>query len=100
MYDGTGYCAAHADQAGPWRRREQGTTTQRGYGHAWRKKRNRILWRDKHLCQLCLANYRHTQATDVDHITPKARGGSDDDSNLQSLCTACHKDKTARESNE
>ena len=30
----------------------------------------------------------------VDHITPKAKGGTDDDDNLQSLCTACHDAKT------
>ncbi|ENB3256608.1 HNH endonuclease, partial [Escherichia coli] len=28
---------------------------------------------------------------------PKAHGGSDADSNLQSLCWPCHKAKTARE---
>lgn len=36
-------------------------------------------------------------ASTVDHITPKAHGGTDDDINLQSLCWACHKAKTAKE---
>lgn len=35
-----------------------------------------------------------TPATEVDHITPKAEGGTDDRSNLQGLCTDCHKAKT------
>ncbi|WP_272575920.1 HNH endonuclease, partial [Providencia sp. PROV273] len=40
---------------------------------------------------------RAVEAKTVDHIKPKAHGGTDDDSNLQSLCWPCHKRKTARE---
>ncbi|MDM7498745.1 HNH endonuclease, partial [Escherichia coli] len=36
-------------------------------------------------------------ARTVDHIIPKAHGGTDDDSNLESLCLECHRAKTARE---
>jgi 5-methylcytosine-specific restriction protein A len=36
-------------------------------------------------------------ATHVDHIKPKAHGGTDDDDNLESLCAACHRAKTATE---
>jgi HNH endonuclease. len=36
-------------------------------------------------------------AKHVDHIIPKSQGGTDDDGNLQSLCAACHRAKTARE---
>ncbi|EHS1339913.1 HNH endonuclease, partial [Escherichia coli] len=36
-------------------------------------------------------------AKTVDHIIPKAHGGTDADCNLQSLCWPCHKAKTARE---
>jgi 5-methylcytosine-specific restriction endonuclease McrA len=36
----------------------------------------------------------------VDHITPKAQGGTDDLSNLQSICDPCHAEKTAREAAE
>ena len=35
----------------------------------------------------------------VDHIIPKAEGGTDDESNLQSLCKPCHAAKTDREKN-
>jgi 5-methylcytosine-specific restriction endonuclease McrA len=31
----------------------------------------------------------------VDHIITKARGGTDDPSNLQALCRECHSRKTA-----
>jgi 5-methylcytosine-specific restriction endonuclease McrA len=33
----------------------------------------------------------------VDHITPKAEGGTDDHDNLQSICTECHDAKTQAE---
>ncbi|MCS6289415.1 MAG: HNH endonuclease [Nitrospira sp.] len=33
----------------------------------------------------------------MDHVIPRARGGSDDDSNLQPLCSFHHKQKTAQE---
>ncbi|HCL5939948.1 TPA: HNH endonuclease [Citrobacter freundii] len=36
-------------------------------------------------------------AETVDHIKPKAHGGTDDLSNLESICSGCHKAKTARE---
>lgn len=67
----------------------------RGYGTAWDKLRLRILKRDKHLCQGCLP--RPTPATQVDHITPKAKGGTDDEDNLQSLCAPCHEAKTIKD---
>ncbi len=34
---------------------------------------------------------------DVDHIIPKAAGGTDDDDNLESLCGDCHDAKSAAE---
>lgn len=59
--------------------------------------RERVLKRDKGLCQLCLRGGVVREAKTVDHIIPKAHGGTDADSNLQSLCWPCHKAKTARE---
>lgn len=44
------------------------------------------------VCVVCGA-----PATDVDHIVPKRRGGSDHEDNLQSLCSTCHNRKTNRE---
>lgn len=41
---------------------------------------------------------RYTAATEVDHIIPKSQAGTDDSTNLQSICSACHKVKTALES--
>ncbi len=73
---------------------------ERGYGHEWTKTRAVILARDKHLCQPCLATGRPTTAQAVDHITPKAQGGTDDHDNLQAICHACHARKTEREAAE
>lgn len=70
------------------------TAHQRGYDHRWRKLRQHVLDRDRGLCVICQANGSTMIATDVDHITPKAAGGSDDMSNLQSLCRKCHDRKT------
>lgn len=97
--DGSGFCAAHqADKRinrfGDDRR---GTATERGYGPQWAKLRARIMRRDAGLCQPCLQAGRVTAAKQVDHIKPKTAGGTDDEGNLQAICTACHKTKTAHE---
>ncbi len=55
------------------------------------------MQRDCGLCQPCQQAGRVTVATQVDHIVPKALGGTDDEPNLQAICSACHKAKTARE---
>ena len=70
---------------------------ERGYGANWVKTRARIMRRDRHLCQPCWRDGRPTPATEVDHIKPKARGGTDDDDNLQAICHDCHKAKTEAE---
>lgn len=43
---------------------------------------------------------RPTPATEVDHIKPKAKGGTEDDDNLQAICHTCHVDKTQAEAAE
>jgi 5-methylcytosine-specific restriction enzyme A len=82
----------------PWQHAE--SSHKRGYGYRWQKLRERILRRDDYLCQPCLAHSRVTPATEVDHITPKAEGGTDDPGNLQAICRECHAEKTAREAAE
>jgi 5-methylcytosine-specific restriction protein A len=75
----------------------QASRHERGYGRAWEKARAIALARDKHMCQPCKAANRYTLASQVDHITPKAEGGTDDLDNLQSICTPCHDRKTQAE---
>lgn len=66
-------------------------------GRPWRRKRARILERDGKLCIPCKEAGRLTLATQVDHIIPKAEGGTDDDNNLQSICGPCHEAKSRAE---
>lgn len=68
-----------------------------GSTRAWRKIRERTLKRDKGLCVECLALGHVRVATEVDHITRREDGGTDEMSNLDSLCTECHRAKTKKE---
>jgi 5-methylcytosine-specific restriction enzyme A len=93
-------------QSGAWCTNHQPTQTddrptahQRGYGAQWQKMRLDHLRREP----LCRDPYNlHPEqlipATDVDHIVPRAQGGGNDDSNLQSLCHSCHSHKTNAQS--
>lgn len=63
-------------------------------GRPWRRLREAVLVRDKYLCQPCLRSGRYTEAQEVDHIIPLAKGGNSEPSQLQSICVACHKQKT------
>ena len=76
----------------------------RGYDSRWDRLRLLVLKRDNYLCQECMRQGRLTplmvKPNDhaVDHIIPKAHGGTDDMDNLQSLCRVpCHQEKTAKD---
>ena len=73
---------------------------ERGYGKQWTKTRDLVMARDLNLCQPCLAKGRPTPAKEVDHILSKRKGGTDEHSNLQAICTGCHAEKTKQESAE
>lgn len=53
--------------------------------------------RDEWLCQPCLSHGWYTPATEVNHLTAKADGGTDDLENLEAICRECHKLKTAQQ---
>lgn len=95
-----GYCEAHALLAIGWNNPERGTAEQRGYDWRWRKLAMAVLKRDRHLCQCEDCNGRRLPATEVDHKTPKSRGGTDDLDNLQAINTDCHRRKSQREAAE
>ena len=74
------------------------SSARRGYGRRWRKLRC-IFLLENPLCAdpFGLHDGKPVPATDVDHIVPKSRGGTDDWTNLQPLCHSCHSKKTAME---
>jgi 5-methylcytosine-specific restriction protein A len=90
--DGTTRCAAHKRKAWAKPVEQQG----RG-GRPWRRKREAVLARDAGLCQPSRRHGLLVPATTVDHIVPLARGGSDDDTNLQAISASVHAAKTAAE---
>lgn len=78
-------CPEH--QPKPWE-----GSTRRALDSLTAKDRHRIRDRDRWTCQTC-----GRPGSDVDHIVPLARGGSNDEANLQVLCVPCHQRKSAHE---
>jgi 5-methylcytosine-specific restriction protein A len=64
-------------------------------GHEWTKLRRVVLERDKFTCQHC---HRVGGNLECDHKVNEAQGGTNELSNLQTLCRECHKVKTQQES--
>jgi len=89
-----GRCKAHRAQLFREQDAARGTPTDRGYGAEWKRIRYRVLLRDELICQTpgCYA-----QAQEVDHIVPKAMGGTDEMDNLRSLCSRCHRERHAND---
>ncbi|WP_199533423.1 HIT family protein [Rhodovulum sp. 12E13] len=58
--------------------------------------RYEVLKRAKYRCELCGA-HEDQAALHIDHILPRARGGSDDISNFQALCVTCNTNKRDRD---
>lgn len=79
------------------RRHHAAKTTERGLGWRWQQRRLQALKRDAYLCQPCRVSGRTTPANEVDHIAPRAKGGTDDLINLQAICRECHEAKTAED---
>lgn len=70
-----------------------------GYKGISRKLRTQILNRDQYTCQTCGHEDKTGKTLQVDHITNVAAGGTNQPTNLQTLCTNCHKAKTHKENN-
>lgn len=87
---GRTYCPEHHKQRQREYNQKRGSPASRGYDAEWRRTRAAFL--EVHPTCAC-----GRPATDVDHIVPKERGGTDDWSNLEALCHSCHSRKTATE---
>lgn len=88
-----GRCPDHTTENNRRIDRHRGSRHDLGYDAEWEETRERIFERDFQLCQVC----RTRAATEVDHVVPKEAGGSDEDDNLQSICSICHDIKTGTE---
>jgi 5-methylcytosine-specific restriction protein A len=51
--------------------------------------------REEPLCRACLAAGRVSATTEIDHIVPLAKGGTNDRENLRGLCKDCHRAVTS-----
>ena len=90
----SGWCAPHD----PWKKqpawKNSASAAERGSGWAWSRLRKKVLRRDGYRCVLC-----KRPGQEVDHIIPVARCvelgiNPHDLTNLRTLCTACHAEKT------
>lgn len=71
-------------------------STPRLRGRQWLRLRAQVLETEPR-CLRCLQAGKLSAATQVDHIVPLKRGGSNEISNLQPLCHDCHAHKSAAE---
>lgn len=89
--DGTSRCSRHKLEQ--WAKRPE---VKRQTGRALQRKREELFRREP-LCRSCRQNGHTTLATVRDHIKPLAEGGTDDDDNIQPLCSDCHDVKSKDE---
>ena len=79
------YCKEHALARGRARAKQRGTNTERGYTAEYRKNRKEMLdyWPS---CVVCGHTGTEDNPLTADHIIPLSKGGTNDISNLRSLC--------------
>jgi 5-methylcytosine-specific restriction endonuclease McrA len=56
--------------------------------------RKYVFDRNNYQCQSCHKIDLTAKTLQIDHIIPKAKGGADDFSNLQTLCAKCNQAKS------
>lgn len=91
MVDGrAAYCPSHAPKKAAY----LGNRNRKSSGWEWSRIRRRVLSRAGFSCEMegCRA-----PATEVDHIIPRSRGGSDEMDNLRALCPPHHREKSEAE---
>ena len=64
---------------------------QKGINYGFENTRAMVLCRDGYTCHYCKGRHKDSRL-EVHHIVFRSRGGSDEESNLVTLCHTCHKD--------
>jgi 5-methylcytosine-specific restriction endonuclease McrA len=64
---------------------------QRGINYGFENTKAMVLNRDNYTCQYCKGKHKDPKL-EVHHIIYRSQGGSDEESNLITLCHTCHKD--------
>lgn len=64
---------------------------QKGPNYNFENTRAMVLNRDNYLCQYCKGKHKDSKL-EVHHIIFRSQGGSDEESNLITLCHTCHND--------
>ena len=65
----------------------------------YRRHKSRLYRNQDGKCVLCNGQFNY-ENMEIDHITPRSRGGSDAVENLQLLCRQCNRRKSARPQSE
>jgi ATP adenylyltransferase len=81
------------------KRRDPWSHRRKSLGYVPGTQRYEVLKRAKYRCELCGVSAEH-KALEVDHIIPRNKGGSDDESNLQALCYSCNATKRDRDNTD
>ena len=64
---------------------------QKGANYGFENTKAMVLNRDNYTCQCCEGKHKDSKL-EVHHIVFRSQGGSDEESNLITLCHTCHKD--------
>lgn len=87
--DGGSYCAEHRKLLTNEYESKRAPVQKERYGKKWRVIRKRYVAAHP-LCEMCLKVGKCVPVDEVHHIVPLSRGGTNDESNLMSLCRSCH----------
>jgi 5-methylcytosine-specific restriction endonuclease McrA len=88
------YCPSCARKATSYGHQGK-TTAERGLGHDFAKKRRLVMVRDGWRCQLCGGLVAPSEAH-VDHIVPRAQGGTASLANLRLTHASCNLQRGTR----